>query len=263
MQKMVNPTRYYRNDGVTGQIRTIPGAVNFWRGNPNEGIMLEPTTDKMPIALDWVEGIRNRVRTIFYSDVLQITDDREMTAYETRMRKMERMRLQGPSVGRLNDEMLGPMVERVFGILDRKGLIPAAPAEMEGRELKVEFISPLANVQKQEQLAGVQQMGDYLVPFGEMGLMELAKRVNFDRFIEGLADILQVDPDWFNNEQEMQAIKQQEATQRNVAMAEPIAGAANDAAGAAKQMSEAGLDVKGLLGMLASRGQQQQAGATR
>jgi hypothetical protein len=255
MQKLANPPYFLRDDGVIGSIRNIPGATNFWRGNPNEGVMQLPASDKVPITLEWVEGIRNRVRTIFQNDTLQIVDDREMTLGEANMRRTERMRLQGPNIGRLDAEMLGPMIERVYGILDRQGKIADAPKEMKGRKLSVEFVSPLANVQKQEQLAGLVQIFNYIAPLGDIGLAALAKKINMGRVIEGLWDILANDPDWLNTPEEMQAIEQQEAQARNVQMAEPMAGAAEQGTGAVKNLADAsaggGVDVNKLIASIA------------
>lgn len=260
MQKLSNPPYFLRDDGVLGAIRNIPGATNFWRGNPNEGVMQLPTSDKIPITLEWVEGIRNRVRTIFQNDTLQIVDDREMTLGEANMRRTERMRLQGPNIGRLDAEMLGPMITRVYGILDRKGKIPLAPEEMidpskgQSRPITVEFVSPLANVQKQEQLAGLVQIFNYIAPLGELGLMALAKKINMNRVIDGLWDILANDPDWLNTPEEMQAIEQQEAQAKNIQAAEPIAGAAEQGTQSVKNLADAqaggGIDMQQLMALV-------------
>lgn len=251
MQKMANPPLFLGDDGITGAIRTIPGALNFWRGNPNDRIMQLPTSDKIPITLEWTEAIRNRVRTIFNNDTLQIVDERQMTLGEARMRKTERMRLQGPNIGRLDAEMLGPKIGRVHGILDRKGKIPPAPDAIDGKAMTVEFVSPLANAQKQEQLAGLTMIAEYLLPFGEAGAMALGRKMNMDRTIDGLWDILANDPDWLNTDDEMKANAEQEAKARNAAMAPEVAGAANQATGAVKNLADAnaggGIDMNKLM----------------
>lgn len=259
MQKLADPVRYLRDDGYLGNIIAVPGGTNFWRGNPNEGIMLEPTSDKVPITLEWVEAIRNRVRTIFYNDTLQIVDDREMTLGEARMRQTERMRLQGPNVGRLDAEMLGPMIERIYGLMSRRGKLPPAPEEIDGQAMTVEFVSPLANIQKQEQLAGLVQIFNYIAPLGEIGLAALAKRVNLNRMIDGLWDILANDPDYLNTPEEQQQLEQQEAQARAAASANEVAGAANQGAGAVKQLADAnaggGIDMNAAMQTLARLGQ--------
>ena len=251
MQKLSNPPMWLRDDGVTGAQRTIPGALNFWRGNPNEGIMQLPTSDKIPIALDWVEGIRNRIRTVFHNDHNMLLDDRERTLGEAQMRRSEQMRLQGPVSGRLDAEMLGPTIERVFGILSRKGKIPPAPEVIQERQFTVEFVSPLANAQKKEQLSGFAELGNYMAPYGEPAMMALAKRINWQRTIDGVWESLAIDPDWLNTNEETAAIEQKEQQMQQMGMAQQGAQAANDGAGAVNQLADAqasgGIDMQALM----------------
>jgi hypothetical protein len=254
LQKMAQPVRYLRDDGVTGQVRTIPGATNFWRGNPNEGIMLEPTTDKLPVVHEEMDNLRNRIRTIFNNDTMQIVDEREMTLGEARMRRIERLRLQGPNVGRLSSEMLGPFIELVYADLDRSGEIPDAPDAIDGQPVTVEFVSPLANAQKQEELGGFMQLFEYLAPAGELAAGALKRKLNMDRTIDYLADTLNVNPDLFNTDEEMAAIDQQDKQMANAMQAVPMADAANKGAGAVKQLADAhaggGIDMKQLAGLV-------------
>jgi hypothetical protein len=98
MQKCVDPPLFLPDDGFLGPIRTVPGGLNFFRGNRE--IFPLPTPDKLPITLEWQESLRNRIRTIFFTDVLQFVADREMTATEVMQRTSERMRLLGPIMGR-------------------------------------------------------------------------------------------------------------------------------------------------------------------
>lgn len=265
LQKMTNPVRYLRDDGVTGQIRTIPGATNHWRGNPHEGVMLEPTTDKLPITLEEMDNLRNRIRTIFNNDTLQIVDEREMTLGEARMRRIERLRLQGPNIGRLTSEMLGPQIELVYAELEREGELPPVPEVIDGAPVTVEFVSPLANAQKQEELGGLMQMFEYLAPAGELGLMAVKRKLNMDRTIDYLADTLNVNPDIFNTDEEMQANDEAEANANNAAMAPVLADAANKGAGAVKQLADAnaggGIDMRQLAGIAGQAAMQQQRAA--
>lgn len=43
----------------------------------------------------------------------------------------------------LESEMLGPLIERVFGILTRLGLLPEPPEVIQGQEFSVEYVSPI------------------------------------------------------------------------------------------------------------------------
>lgn len=258
IQKMTNPAVFIRDDGMVGAVRNIPGATNFYRGNPNEGIMQMPTTDKLPITLEEMDNLRDRIRNTFHNDVLQLVEDREMTLGEAMMRRRERMRLQSPTLGRLDSEMLGPMIQRVYGILLRNKKLPEAPEEMDGEMLTIEFVSPLANAQKQEQLGGIVQVFDYLTPLGELGLQALMKKLNADRLIDHLWDVLNNDPTLLNTPEEQQAIEEKAAAAQSAATAPDVAGAVNDASGAIKNVADASatgtFDPQQLMQMMARMG---------
>ncbi|NBQ51384.1 MAG: head-tail adaptor, partial [Marivivens sp.] len=68
---------------------------------------------------------------------------------EVVQRTEEKMRLLGPVLGRLQAELLQPMIERVFAVLNRQNKLPAAPAFLNDRDLDIEYVSPLAKAQRQ------------------------------------------------------------------------------------------------------------------
>lgn len=71
-----------------------------------------------------------------------------MTATEVRQRTEEQLRLMSPILGRQHNELLRPLIDRVFGICLRRNLLPEAPEALGGRELKVQYVSQIAKAQK-------------------------------------------------------------------------------------------------------------------
>jgi hypothetical protein len=62
------------------------------------------------------------------------------------------MRLLGPVLGRLQAELLQPLISRSFALLLRNGLLPAAPEQLQGQDIDIEYVSPLAKAQKMTDL---------------------------------------------------------------------------------------------------------------
>ena len=58
---------------------------------------------------------------------------------------------------RLHDELLQPLVARVFRIMVHNGLIPPPPRGLDSNGLQVEFISILAQAQKAAATAGIER----------------------------------------------------------------------------------------------------------
>ena len=72
----------------------------------------------------------------------------QMTATEVIQRNEEKMRLLGPVLGRLQSELLKPMIDRCFAILLRNNQFAQAPEFLSGQDIEIEYVSPLAKSTK-------------------------------------------------------------------------------------------------------------------
>ena len=54
----------------------------------------------------------------------------------------------GPVLERIDVEVLKPIIERVFAIANRAGILPPPPPEVQGQMMNIEFVSMLAQAQK-------------------------------------------------------------------------------------------------------------------
>lgn len=257
LQKNADPPLWTRDDGILGGIRTVPGGVNYVRGDARAAVQMMPTSIAgLQAVNEAIQQLRDRIRTLFYTDVMQFGHDRnDMTATEVQIRNIEKMRMMGPLIGRLESELLGPMIGRVFGLLGRFGYLPEPPQvdlPDQQREWIVEFVSPIATAQRQTQLEGVQQAIGGIMMLGEDAATQIIMRkLNPDRLFEWIWDLLNNDPDLLNTDEELAQKDQMEKAQQAMAMAQPGMDMANQGAGTIKQLSEAaatqGMDVQKLL----------------
>jgi len=63
----------------------------------------------------------------------------------------------------MQSELLDPLIERAFHIMDDMGLIPPAPAIMQDMEMDVVYISILASAQRMVGLTAIEQQLDFTV----------------------------------------------------------------------------------------------------
>lgn len=262
-QKAVDPPMWLKSDGAVGQTRTMPGGINYWRGNPSDGVYIQPVDVRgLPVTLDMMESLRNRIRTTFFVDVLQFTSDADMTATEVMQRTAERMRLLGPLIGRLEAEMLGPMIERIFGILNRIGLLPRPPKAIEEAEFTVEYVSPIATAQKQVASGGIMQamqvMAGVVGPEGAMMLAQ--KKLNLDKLFDWGWDLFNNPPDLLKDDEDLEGENQKAQAMQALQMAQPAAEVMNKGAGAVKQIADAqaggGVDIAGLIASMQQQASQ-------
>lgn len=254
IQKAGNPPMWLRDDGVVGQTRTVPGGINYWRGNPNDGVMLQPVSlQGIQFLVEDIAQLREQILRTFFADIMRMTDRANMTATEVVQRTSEQMRLFGPLIGRLESEMLGPLVERVFGILTRQGILPPAPEQMQDKEFTVEYVSPIATAQKQQASAGIiqamQVIGGMFGP--ELGVQLAMKEVDPRKVFRWAWDLFNNDPDLLADDEATEQADQMQQAQMGLTMAQPAVDMLNKGSGAVKNIAQAhaqdGMDIGALL----------------
>ena len=253
MQKAADPPMWLKDDGVVGQTRTVPGGINYWRGNPNEGVMLQPVSLQGLQAIEeGIKGVREQIMRSFFADIMRMTDRADMTATEVIQRTAEQMRLFGPLIGRLESEFLGPLVERVFGILSRMGLFPDAPPIIEDQEFTVEYVSPIATAQKQQSANGIVQVMQLISAFGPDIAAHIAQNeLDVGKLFRWLWDLFNNDPDLLKSDEAMEADNQTMQMSQQLQMGGGAADVALKGSGAVRNIADAvgksGMDVGKLI----------------
>lgn len=178
---------------------------------------------------------RYRIQRAFYEDLflmLARSDDmrgvQPVTAREIDERHEEKLLALGPVLERTNDELLDPLVDRIFVMMLDAGLLPDPPEELHGVALKVEYVSILAQAQK---LVGVVGQDRFLQSCAVLGqtFPEVKHKLNVFRAIDNYSDMLDVDPAIVKTDDEANASMQQEqqgtANMMRAEMAEKLAKA--------------------------------------
>ena len=221
-QKATDPALQAPDDGFLNPIRTSPGGMNFYRAGSADRIEPIPFGSRPDIGYDVVNDLRGRIREIFFIDQLQLQEGPQMTATEVLQRTEEKLRLMGPLMGRLQSELLGPMLSRVYAILFRQGKIPPMPSIMEevGGGVKPIYTSPIARAQEQTEANGIMRSLQVLTPFLEMD-PTVTDRFNGDEIAKGVFDMFSVRPSFLRTDDQVQAIrtdrKKQEEGQQQAA----------------------------------------------
>jgi hypothetical protein len=193
------------------------------------------------IGLEFIDSRRTHILKTFHVDWMQMREGPSMTATEVLQRQEERMRLMGPMVGRLQFELLGPMIDRVFNIMARRKMLPRAPQKIEGRNTRIDYVSPVARAQKTQQLFSFTRLLEALVPLANIK-PEVYDNIDTDGTVRWAARLLDAPLETLMPQDQLQAMRQQKAQQAqeqmDVSRNREMAAMAKDAATAAATMPE-------------------------
>lgn len=205
-----------------------------------------------------MQDSREIIKTTFFADLFLAilrNPDRNMTATQVNAITNEQMTMIGPVYERLDHELLDPFVGRVFGIMDMYGLIPEPPEELAGQELKIDYISMLAQAQKMVGLSGIDRLTEFVGIVAKFQ-PEALDVFNSDVTIDEYAKMLGTPTEIIRSDEEIAAIRQQRAEQQaqmqQSAQVQQVAAAANSGANALRQAGDAAVNggVDALAGLL-------------
>jgi hypothetical protein len=173
----------------------LPGGITYLADPSGQSFRpaIDVRIDLAALGNDILET-QGRIKSAFYADLflmLAETDRREITAREIDERHEEKMLMLGPVLERLHEELLDPLVMRVFRIMGRMGLLPPPPPEVPLAGLQVEFISILAQAQKAVSAGAIERFWQFGAQIGAVK-PEALDRLDADGTMDAYADILGV-----------------------------------------------------------------------
>jgi hypothetical protein len=208
-QKMVDPPLLVPDDSFMLPVRTQPGGLNFYRSGSRDTITPLNIGANTPLGLNIEEQRRTAIKQAYYVDQLLMSQNIQMTATEVMQRNEEKMRLLAPVLGRLQSEMLQPLINRTFNILLRKGILPAAPEELQGQTIDIEYVSPLARSQKQGDVQAILRTLEIVTPLSQMS--PVMDYLDSDKLVNHLAKVLGVPSKVIRSVEQVEQMRQQRA----------------------------------------------------
>ena len=211
-QKQVDPPLLVPDDGFLLPVRTVPGGLNFYRSGTRDRIEPLNIGANNPLGLNMEEQRRTAIRNVFYVDQLMLQQGPQMTATEVIQRNEEKMRLLGPVLGRLQSELLKPMIDRCFAILLRNNQFAQAPDFLSGQDIEIEYVSPLAKAQKGTELSSITRAIEILGSLANVA--PVFDYINFDALVKHVADLVGVPQKVLKLQSQVNAEREQAAQQQ-------------------------------------------------
>ena len=208
-QKQVDPPLLVPDDGFLLPVRTVPGGLNFYRSGTRDRIEPLNIGANNPLGLNMEQQRRESIRAVFYVNQLMMQQGPQMTATEVIQRNEEKMRLLGPVLGRLQSELLKPMIDRCFAILLRNNQFAQAPEFLSGQDIEIEYVSPLAKAQKGTELTSITRAIEILGSLANVA--PVFDYINFDALVKHVADLVGVPQKVLKLQSQVNAEREQQA----------------------------------------------------
>lgn len=236
--KQIDPPLLVPDDSMLAPVRMTPGSLNYYRSGSRDRIEALNIGQNTTATLNAENARREAIARMFHVDQLQIQSNRTMTATEVLQRNEEKMRILGPVMGRIQSELLEPMINRVFSIMLRNRLFREAPPILANQEIDIEYVSPMALAQKGQELQNVMRG---LELFGSLAqTMPVMDYIDENGLVKQLVQTLGLPARMIKSDKEVQAIRmeRQEAQQQQMQMQQQMAESemAKNAAPLAKEV---------------------------
>ena len=228
------------------EVEYLPGGVTI--GGANAGQrgrnLIDVRVDLQHLLMD-IKDVRERIEDTFYKPLFLAITNMEgvqpRNQYEIAERHEEKLLMLGPVLERLHDELLGTHIDISFAKVVNSGILRSLPPppEMEGMDLKVEFVSTLAQAQKAVGLGSMDRL------LGTVGMVAQGSqdpsvwdKIDRDQVIDKYSDMLAVDPSIIVSDDKIVFLRESRQRQAQAQQVGQMAQPAAQAAQAAKALGE-------------------------
>jgi len=153
-QMAISGVYQIEDDGVINPdtINLVPGSI-IPKAMGSAGLQPIQAAGNFDVAQLILSDMRLNIKRALYNDMLGNPDKTPASATEVAERMADLSRRVGSAFGRLQAELVQPVLQRVIYILKKQGRIDLPTVN--GREVKVKSVSPLAQAQANQDITSV------------------------------------------------------------------------------------------------------------
>lgn len=161
------------DDGVLNPqtVKLVPGAIiPVARNGGPQGESLKPLSRSgdFNVSQIVIQDLRANIKRVLLDESLPPDNMSARSATEVVERMKELAQNLGSAFGRLINETMVPLVSRILSVMDERGLIDL-PLQVNGLEVKVSPVAPLAMAQNMEEINNIMQFMQITQSLGPEG----------------------------------------------------------------------------------------------
>lgn len=229
--------------GMAQDLDMRPGAHTYVR-DLNAVQAAKPVYEVNPQAIaavrEDIREIKEQIDRLTYADLFMAITNmpgvQPRNVEEILKRDEEKLSQIGPVVEMVNDDMLPIAVERMVAIAERGGLMPEAPEELEGRELKVEFVSVLSMAQKMLGNSTTERSVGFIGSLGSVFGPQVLDKIDPDALVDDYAERANMPAAAIRDTAAVEKLRKDRQQQEQMAQMAAMAQPAKDATQAAANM---------------------------
>ena len=160
------------DDGILNpaNIELVPGTI-IPKAIGSKGLQALEMPGKFDVSQLMLENLQSNIRQALLADKLLPVAGTKMSATEVLERSSEIAMILGATYGRLQSELLTPLIKRAYSILRRRGEVP--DIALDGRLIAIDYRSPLARSQGRRDVQNTLSWIKAVTAMGEEGLTSI------------------------------------------------------------------------------------------
>ncbi|EMH1412399.1 phage tail protein [Morganella morganii] len=257
IDKITNPPLQAPASIKSQRISTIPGGINYLPmadvNNQIKPLFQIPVNGTNGLLED-IQDTRQIIDHAYFVDLfrmMQTVNTRSMPVEAVAEMREEKLLMLGPVLQRLDSELLDKLINRTFSVMAENNLLPVPPDEMQGMQLKVEYISVMAQAQKAIGVSSIERFIGFTSGIGQFK-QEALDKINVDETIDAYAASIGVPPSVVATNEQVAQIRENRAQQQAMAQQMQMA---QTAVGGAQALGNTPMDDNSALAALAGGGQ--------
>lgn len=235
IEKAIDPPTLTTQRGLVGDLDLNAGGLTTVRDIKD--LVPFNSNARFDVQHNEIERLQNNIKDYFFINQLMLPPMQAspVTATEISVRVQQLERIFGPTLSRIQTDLLTPALVRTFRILFRSKRLPPIPpvvAKLKG-DIDIEYVGSLAKSQEATNLNGLERWVGFIVNSAQAH-PDMLDLPDWDAMGKGAANMLGVPAKFVNSNAEIDkqrgARKEQEDAMKKATIAEQM-GKANEAIG--------------------------------